>query len=184
MPGSLHSFFIGMESNESLCRLYILSKQAVASCRVADFTPLKGNKSLPSMNILLEVIAIQRAMDEESNTPDEADEAEEILARCMFTLSTQTHFALKAKSASTRDARIPRSFQEAFKSQHWADAIDCEYDALVELNNWKLISFQDGMNPLPYTWKFRIKDTTGADVPFIHKARRCMRGDKQVEYHN
>lgn len=134
------------------------------------------------MNILLEGIARQRAMDEDSNKHDETDEAEEMLARCMFTLSTQTHFALKAKTASTTDTTFPRNFQEACKNQHWADGIDREYDALVERNTWQLISFEDGMHPLPYMWKFRIKDTPGADGPFNHKARCCMRGDKQIEY--
>ena len=115
-----------MESNESLYRLYIPWKQVVAFCPVADFTPLKGNKSLPSMSILLEGIVRKRAISEERNKPGEGDEAEEMLARCMFTFSTQTHFALKAKNASTRDTRIPRIFQEACKIQHWADAIDRE----------------------------------------------------------
>lgn len=38
------------------------------------------------------------------------------------------------------------------------------------------------MKPEPFAWGFRIKETPGAPIPVLEKARCCLRGDKQVPY--
>lgn len=38
------------------------------------------------------------------------------------------------------------------------------------------------MQPVPFTWDFRIKENPGTEVPVLFKARCCLRGDKQVAY--
>lgn len=35
------------------------------------------------------------------------------------------------------------------------------------------------MYVLPYTWNFRLKESPGQYIDVLHKARCCLRGDKQ-----
>ena len=86
---------------------------------------------------------------------------------------------MKAKS---RDNRIPKSFAEACKISNWAEAIDREYNALVERGIWEYVKLTPDMQPIPYIWDFRIKDTAGSIATVIYKARCCLRGDFQIAY--
>ena len=76
---------------------------------------------------------------------------------------------------------LPKSFQEACKIPHWADAIDREYEACVRRGTWKLISRTDGMNPVPFKWRFRAKRVEDPEMEYIFKERCNLRGDLQED---
>lgn len=85
---------------------------------------------LPSVSSVLDGISRQRALDGESQREEEADGAEDTLARCMCTLSVQSNsVALQTKA---KDPRVSRSFAHACSIPSWADSIDREYDEIEE----------------------------------------------------
>lgn len=98
------------------------------------------------------------------------------MERCFFTHYVQQSMALK-----TKDDRIPQSFSEACKIPAWANAIDREYDALVERGTWKYLDRTPDMDPLPFTCNFRVKDTSSGDR-MLYKARCCLCGNLQKTY--
>ena len=61
---------------------------------------------------------------------------EETKSKCYFTHYSQTAFAMKANK---KDRRIPTSFTEACKIPEWANAIDREYEALVNRETWTYV---------------------------------------------
>lgn len=64
----------------------------------------------------------------------------------------------------------------------WAEAIDREYDVLVERFTWKLIDKKPGMTPLPFLWRF-LTNLLGSDPPrTLPKARDVAGGDLQRKY--
>lgn len=71
---------------------------------------------LPSVDYLLCGIFLQRALKEDKT--DDADESEETLTCWMFILATWEVFAREAKSASTKDNRLPRNFNEDCQEQN------------------------------------------------------------------
>lgn len=44
----------------------------------------------------------------------------------------------------------------------------------------EIVPLEQLMQPVPYTWDFRIRETPGTDAPVLLKAYCCLRGDKQV----
>lgn len=177
LPRTIFGNFVGMHSENSLYRIWIPSRKEVKICRQNDFTVLRPNTELPSFSTLVDEISKQR-LEEESQGVAET-EAEDTLSSCYFIHYCQTPTSLKAK---TRDIRIPKSFDSARIIPFWAEAIDREYNALLERQTWTYIRRTSDMKPIPFIWDLRIKDTVGSDVSVLYKARCCIRGDKQVAY--
>ena len=171
-PRTIKGFFVGMDSDNTLLRIYHPDSKEVRPCRAADFTVIKEQQALPSFDDLLDGISRRQELAEtlfdSSPEADEDQDPQDTMAHCLFTHYTQTPFAGKAKN---RDHSIPRGFTEACKIPEWAEAIDREYYALKERETWKYVRPQPGDTPIPYLWQFRIKETPGADVAILHKAR-------------
>lgn len=60
--------------------------------------------------------------------------------------------------------------------------MDGEYNALCkrERDTWNYIQQTTDMNPIPFIWDFRMKDTVGLDLRILNKARCSLQGDKQL----
>ena len=86
------------------------------------------------------------------------EEAQSIQSSSYFTHYIQNPTAFKTKRT---DNRIPQKFEEACKIPKWADAIDREYNAMVERKTWEYVKLTPYRRPLPYIWNFPIKDTVG-----------------------
>ena len=82
------------------------------------------------------------------------------------------------------DIRLPRSFNDAVKDPACCDAIDREYNALVARNVWRYVPRTSSMQPLPYTWVFRLKPLNASGSECLHKARCVVRGDFQDPYYD
>jgi len=172
------TYFVGMHSTTRLYRVYCPTTKSVREVRAADFHPVSKQGSLPSFDELFERISTQREIEEASQEHDVAEDVEEDLTNCNFTVHAQDLFAFKAK----KDPLIPSSFEEARKIPSWAEAIDREYYALQEQRTWEYILPTPGMKPVPFIWDFRRKESPGDLLDVIYKARCCLRGDKQRPY--
>lgn len=178
LPRTLFGLFVGMESENTLFRIYIPSIDEVKVCRKDDFHILKEGTKLPSFDQLTQDIARKQQIQEVEQVEDE-EPASEVLRHSYFTHYSQIPLAFKTK---TKDPRIPATFQEACKIPNWAESIDREYNALVDRETWDYAPEEDYPNPLPYIWDFRLKGTGGSLADLIYKSRCCLRGDKQIEY--
>lgn len=98
------------------------------------------------------------------------------MENCFF-----THFVHQSIALKARYDRIPKSFSDTCKIPAWTSAIDRKYDALVERGTWKYIDFTPDLDPLPFTWNFRVKDTFYGDE-MMYKARCWLCGNLQNSY--
>lgn len=77
----------------------------------------------------------------------------------------------------------PQSYGEAMKSpdsRRWAEAIQIEYDSLIENGTWKVVNLPPGRKAL--TTKWVLKKKLGPDGEILkYKARMVARGFQQVE---
>jgi hypothetical protein len=89
------------------------------------------------------------------------------------------------KATKTRDPDLP-TYREAMMSEHkeqFEVAMDQEIDDLVKHKTWHAVKRREvpkGANILPGTWVLRIKRFPDGRMR-KHKARFCVRGDRQVE---
>lgn len=177
MPRTLFGHFVGMESEHTLYRIYVPSLQHIQVCRRNDFTILKSDTSLPSFETLTSDIARQRQLEEDMKA-DNDESAEDTLSQCFFTHYCHRSVAFKTK---IKDYRLPRSFREACEIPSWAEAIDREYNALVDRGTWTYIDQTPDMDPLPFTWNFRVKDVSVGNG-LLCKARCCLCGNLQQAF--
>lgn len=168
-----------MDSNSTLYRIYVPRKQSIVVCRTRDFTVLTpdGNK-LPLMPSLLHHISQQRELDEVQQKEKEAYDKEEALQQCFYVAGSHS-VILKSK---VHDKRIPVCFDDARRIPDWAEAINREFDALISRGTWEYVDRRPNMYVLSYNWNFRIKESPGEYVDILHKARCCLRGDRQRPY--
>lgn len=168
-----HVLFVGMESDEKLCRVYKPKIDRVNVVRLADFRPCSPSL-LPPITTLLDGLSRQSDLDNMENYDSPSDEA--------FLGAFQASLTTFIAKGNLKDPRLPKSFNDAIQSPDWCAAIDREFNALRNRNTWKLIRRTPDMNVLPFTWVFRIKplDATGKTV--LYKARCCVRGDYQLAY--
>eukprot|EP00775_Hariotina_reticulata_P001034 gene1034-1371_t len=77
----------------------------------------------------------------------------------------------------------PRSYTEALDSAHneqWQQAMDDEYNSLMELGTWTLEKTPPGITPIPVKWVYKVKrDGSGRLQRF--KARLVAKGFRQQE---
>ena len=77
----------------------------------------------------------------------------------------------------------PQSYSEAMKSpdaRMWRNAIQVEYDSLIENRTWKVVDLPPGRKALTTKWVLKKKLGPGGEV-VKYKARMVARGFQQVE---
>lgn len=161
----------------------MLETKSIILTRAQDFRPFSEEK-LPGVSSLLEGLARQSEVDSLNNSDGEA---EEVLIRAFHAFAANLPADNFRNRGSRRqlqrslrvDVRLPRSFKEAIIYPAWREAIDREYKALRDRNTWRYVNRSADMNPFPFTWVFRLKPLDIEGLEFLHKARCCIRGDKQ-----
>jgi len=171
---SVPAYFVGLHSEQTLLRVYVPETKRIILVRRGDFRPV-GNSKLPGIETLIDGLSKQSLIEVEEEVDGQAEEG----LQQAFQMEQNAMQSFHTQKRKLFDARVPRNFTEAIAHKSWCDAIDREYYALVARNVWRYLPRTNNMNPLPYTWVFRIKplDTFGREC--LHKARCCVRGDLQ-----
>jgi hypothetical protein len=77
---------------------------------------------------------------------------------------------------------VPNTYEEAMANaqvMRWREALDEEYNSLLENDTWELVDREPGMKVIPSKWVFKIKeDAQGNPVRF--KCRLVAGGHRQV----
>lgn len=55
---------------------------------------------------------------------------------------------------------------------------------LVQQNTWTYVRKKTNSKPITYISEFKIKDSTGSQSGVIFKARCCIKGERQVAFHD
>lgn len=170
---AIHGRFAGMESSETLYRLYIPESKKIKTRR-QDFPPCTEDQ-LPGVSTLLDGIARQHELESVANVDGSS---EDMLTQAFQAHHTALTHSVLGPKQNKRDPRLQNNFNEALKSKNWCDAIDREYNAIRDRNSWTYIRRTTDMHPVPFTWTFCLKamDNTGATG--LHKAKCFVRGDK------
>jgi len=96
-----------------------------------------------------------------------------------------TAFSLAALKHPVNDALRPdpQSYSEAIRSpdsRQWGEAIQAEYDSLIENGTWKTATLPPGRKALTTKWVLKKKLGPTGDI-LKYKARMVARGFQQVE---
>ena len=132
------------------------------------------------MSSLLDGLARQR--DQEAETVDQEGGAEGRLLNSFFAVQLEYPFVIYPTNKKKVDENLPRSFAEACRIPLWCDAIYRDYNAHVRRGTWRYIRGTPDMRPVPFIWGFRKKPLDNVEILFLFKARRCLRGDRQLEF--
>ena len=193
LPRSEFARFVGMESDTRLIRVYVPSSQRIRILRRADFHPITDNL-LPSVTSLLDGISRQRAIEAGTTAEPDLEEALQATAANLDLLNDLKHvsgnFSAQSSVMSVLKPHknymgisdgppLPRSFDEACRIPHWAEAIDREYNAHIRNNTWKYVKLTPDMKPVPFKWAFRAKAVNADRMMYLYKARCNLRGDLQ-----
>lgn len=73
----------------------------------------------------------------------------------------------------------PMCYSQAVRFSQWRDAMDLEFNALLQNNTWRLVPFRPGMNVVGCKWVFRTKQKADGSIE-RHKARLVAKGFNQV----
>lgn len=138
---------------------------------------MKRDTTLPSIKSLTADISRRWECDE-SNQIESNESTEESLTRCFFNHFSQTPTAFKSKQ---KDERTPHTFSEAWQHPMLVEAVDREFNALVERGIWTSVKQTPEMDPFPFTWTCRIKDASTISG-ILYKARCCLCGNYQKAF--
>ncbi|GMI67117.1 hypothetical protein HRI_000381000 [Hibiscus trionum] len=102
-------------------------------------------------------------------------------------LSTNTHRMItrskdgiyKPKVYNTEHHFTPSSVHQAFTHPKWSEAVQCEYDALLQNQTWELVPLPPDRKPVGSKWLFRIKLNSDGSVN-RYKARLVAKGYSQI----
>lgn len=83
---------------------------------------------------------------------------------CYFLHHTHTPWKLKVRFI---DPNLLRKLLKACTTEAWANAIDGEYDALLERIIWTYIKKMNDRITIPFVWDSRIKDTDKQDLEIL-----------------
>ncbi len=97
-------------------------------------------------------------------------------------LSTYTPFLECLVIKKKFDANVPISFEEACQYPGCRKDFDRECNALIKKNTWTYVKLEPDMQPVLFTWVFKLKLCDAEGKKFIEKARCCVRGDRQLTY--
>ena len=76
------------------------------------------------------------------------------------------------------DSIDPQSFEEAYMSQNWREAMDTEMKAIEKNNTWELVELPDGVKPIGVKWVFKTKFNEHGQIE-KYKARLVAKGYAQ-----
>eukprot|EP00178_Gracilaria_changii_P007659 TRINITY_DN2408_c0_g1_i1.p1 TRINITY_DN2408_c0_g1~~TRINITY_DN2408_c0_g1_i1.p1 ORF type:complete len:739 (-),score=46.72 TRINITY_DN2408_c0_g1_i1:861-3077(-) len=172
LPRAIPGHFIGMHSPRTLYRIYIPSMRKVIKCRERDFKV--SREQLLSIAELIDLSSVQRSEAEGNINEEDEEHLDAALSHCMVAHS---------RSKDLEDfGKLLKNFEEARVMPGWAEAIDREYNALVERKTWILVDRKPGMRPLPFLWTFLAKHLSSEPPRILPKARCVVRGDMQRPY--
>ena len=80
---------------------------------------------------------------------------------------------------------IPKSVTEALASPAWKQAMQLEYDALMNNNTWRLVPWNSSYNVVGAKWVFKLKYNADGSIQ-RHKARLVAKGFHQnpgIDFH-
>lgn len=177
LPRSYPAQFVGMASDSRLSRVYIPATGQVKSIRLADFKASKGTK-LPGISTLLDGLSRQASIEADDDRTDTNDNAEAHLTFCLSSIVKENpRFPTPERTA--HEIQVPRNFKEACKSTEWAEAIDKEFNALVQRGTWTYVKRRQELHVIKHLWTFRLKLLDKHGYKYKCKARCVARGDEQ-----
>jgi len=99
LPRTVFGHFVGMQSENTLYRIFIPSSSSIYTCRQNDFKVINKDTELPSFSSLMENLSHQRQlaeMGETDETTETIEDIEETRTKCYFTHYSNTPSAMKA----------------------------------------------------------------------------------------
>jgi len=81
------------------------------------------------------------------------------------------------RAMMTRDG--PRNIRVALKEPRWREAIQKEYDQMMDVNAWDLVSLPPGRHAVPFIWVLKLKVDEDSKAEEA-KARLVVHGGQQV----
>lgn len=88
-----------------------------------------------------------------------------------------------AMAAAAADVDEPLTFSEAMASpeaERWKEAMDAEYQSLVDNDTWELVPLPPGRKAITSKWLFKVKQNSDGEIDRF-KARLVARGFTQQE---
>ena len=128
----------------------------------------------------------QTNADEEAQEEEVVDnEAENQLPRTARSRHPPERYgySYNSNTVQERDVDEPKTYQEAINSveaESWDQAMQTEYDSLVENNTWTLVDKPKNKKVLPGKWVYKVKYGPNGQVDKF-KARYVAKGFAQVE---
>ncbi|CAN1750243.1 Retrovirus-related Pol polyprotein from transposon RE1 [Linum perenne] len=99
----------------------------------------------------------------------------------MVTRSQTGNLKLRTFLASTSpDEEEPTCFTKAHPHKHWREAMDSEFNALLDNNTWTLEPYTPDKKPIGNKWVYRIKKNADGTIA-RYKARLVAKGFHQQE---
>lgn len=174
---SAYAHFMGLQSDDWLCRVYIPTTKTINIVRLLNFKPILHER-LPGASTILDDGLSQTSFDEFSE--GNHSQAEEGFLQA-FRASTEI-LTCTTPIFQNWNQLVLKSFTEAMKNSQWCEAIDREVKALVKRQIWTYLTRPHAMNVSPITWVFRLKPIDEEDFKYSHKTRCIGRGDQQAVY--
>ena len=87
------------------------------------------------------------------------------------------NFALMTKIEGKTE---PSTFKEATKNFNWCDAMNCEYDSIMQNHTWDLVDLSSGKNVVGVKWIYKIKHKSNGSLD-KYTARLVAKGYSQGE---
>lgn len=108
--------------------------------------------------------------------------AEEILCQAFQTYRVPLCNTFKSLGAKQdrKGPNLPRSFHQAIMFPKWRQAIDREFNSLLNRNTWVYIDRTSMMKTVPFTWVFRLKPLDNEGFQNLYKAHCVVRGYLQT----
>lgn len=155
-------FFVAMESETRLMRVFVPSKMSIRAVLQVDFH-LTSTCKLSSLLYLRDGLSRKANVETEQETEDGI--AEEHLINATASIARETHPGI------SDGPPLPVSFDDTCSNSNWPAAIDREYNALVHRNTWKYVKITNNMLPILLKWTFRAKQIDDTQNNFLYKAR-------------
>ncbi|KAL4301702.1 hypothetical protein GQ457_10G017700 [Hibiscus cannabinus] len=77
--------------------------------------------------------------------------------------------------ASSSEGIEPQNIHDAMKVEHWKQAAQCEYDALIRNNTWTVVELPSDRRAINCKWIFKVKRNADGSVS-RYKARLVAKG--------
>ncbi|GJV25719.1 ribonuclease H-like domain-containing protein [Tanacetum coccineum] len=118
----------------------------------------------------------------EATVPSNAPNQNPVSTRPMVTRSqVGTFHPLQCLSLHVSSvSRLPKSYRDAFNDPNWQNAMQDEYNALINNKTWTLVPRPPDINIVCCMWLFRLKYLADG-TPSRYKARLVANGSTRIE---